>query len=169
MNIIELERKTQELTLAIAEEKKRHVEAEKKLALEHELLDKARYALMHSLDLASIQTAKKYIYTEGLKRRYDGEMPRALYDCIIDCSNGFKKIRNEYFGCKDYDRFSGQRCDCNYGYGPSHGHIVAEIGLRSTWRDKADSIEETDACAIVYYLNLLKESENRTGLLMDGE
>lgn len=169
MNIIQLENRVREVRGLVDEENKRHETAKNKFAIELDELEKVRYAIMHSLDMDSIQTAKKYIYTKGVKENFRGDAFRTLCECITDCSTGFKKIRREYFGCKDYSGFWGQGCDCEYGYGPSHGHIVFEIGLRLDARKAIDLISEPDACAIVYYLNLLKDNENRKGLLRDHE
>jgi len=38
-----------------------------------------------------------------------------------------KPDRKEYFGIKNYAGFGDQRCDCEQGYGPTHGSIVFEI------------------------------------------
>jgi hypothetical protein len=169
MNIIQLENRVREVRGLVDEENKRHEAAKYKFAIELEELEKSRYAIMHSFDMDSIQTAKKYIYTKGVKVNSRGDAYRTLCECIADCSTGFKKIRREYFGCKDYSGFWGQGCDCEYGYGPSHGSIVFSIGLWPDARKTIDSIPESDACAIVYYLNLLKDSDNRKGLLREHE
>lgn len=72
-------------------------------------------------------------------RRDDGAVlvisgvDRMTYDMIEDAAeqvqSGGGSLRSRYIGLKDYDRFSGQREDHRYGYGPKHGHIVAQIGL----------------------------------------
>jgi hypothetical protein len=37
-------------------------------------------------------------------------------------------LKAEYLGIKNYAHFGDQRCDCSYGYGPTHGTIVFSIG-----------------------------------------
>ncbi len=59
-------------------------------------------------------------------------------------------LHREYFGAKDYDHWVSQRCDCEYGMGPRHGHIVFAIGLRREVR--GHDLTPTRREAAVYYL-----------------
>lgn len=55
-------------------------------------------------------------------------------DAIADIVRGAPRLRTEFFGKKDYDRFYGQRADCRYGMGPSHGHTIVAIELQPDYR-----------------------------------
>lgn len=60
----------------------------------------------------------------------------AIDDAIVDLTTGAHKLQRQYIGVKDYDRFRGQRTDCEYGYGPTHGHIVFAIELTEEARKR---------------------------------
>lgn len=86
----------------------------------------------------------------------DGVPARTIAECAIsDLATGCKHLRKEFYGNKQYSGFY-QRCDCEYGYGPSHGSTVDYIGLRN--QDKELSPEEQDAC-IYYLMNYKKIAE----------
>lgn len=103
------------------------------------------------LDENKVRLAEHVIEVRGaVERNNEG----CLGDAINDLANGTPRLRREYFGVKNYDRFVGQRCDCSYGMGPKHGHIVFEIGLTQEAR-KRDLTEE-EANAAIYYLVHLK-------------
>lgn len=83
-------------------------------------------------------------------------------------AEGGGNLRRKFFGTKDYDRWSDQRCDCAYGYGPRHGTIVFSVGLDRQFRDRwaAGEMDPGDIDAALYYLNNLKavqEAENTDG------
>jgi len=42
-------------------------------------------------------------------------------------ANPQQALRKHILGIKNYDGFGDQRCDCEYGFGPRHGHIVFSI------------------------------------------
>lgn len=65
----------------------------------------------------------------------------------LDIATGCNHIKKRFFGNKIYESFY-QACDCGYGYGPSHGSICDEIGLRNPSRELTR--EEAEAC--IYYL-----------------
>ena len=91
----------------------------------------------------------------------------ARADAIKQLASG-KPVREHYgdlwrvfFGTKNYDQWSGQRCDCEYGCGPRHGSICFRIGLTDAARKRrqADlSADEVEA-AIYYLVNLERVQE----------
>ena len=87
--------------------------------------DKINYA-MSLLDL-EFPTKKDY-YTE--KRTYSPIYSSLVNAAKMDLVSGLNKLKREYIGQKYYEAFD-QRCDCEYGYGPSHGSIYQRIGLRN--------------------------------------
>jgi hypothetical protein len=72
----------------------------------------------------------------------------------------YTDLNSVYFGCKDYDRWSHQREDCQYGYGPRHGSIVFAIELRQEHRNKGLTEQHRSDC--IYYLEGLKAGKLRT-------
>lgn len=87
-----------------------------------------------------------------------------VIDAINDCIDDFSRLRKEYFGYKEYDGYY-QRCDCDYGCGPTHGSIVESIGLKRDYRgDYEFSSEEKEACIYLLHnldklLPIVKEEE----------
>lgn len=72
----------------------------------------------------------------------------------------YTDLNSVYFGCKNYDRWSHKREDCQYGYGPRHGSIVFAIELREEHRNKGLSEQQRSDC--IYYLEALKAGKLRT-------
>ncbi len=71
--------------------------------------------------------------------RGEGKKYSMIYADLInsakhDLCTGMKWLMQGYFGQKYYQGFD-QRCDCEYGYGPSHGTIYQRIGLRDRGRN----------------------------------
>ncbi|HZQ33714.1 MAG TPA: hypothetical protein VFB19_18530 [Mycobacterium sp.] len=81
------------------------------------------------------------LVVEGVDRlTYD-----MIEDAAFDLQNGCLRMREWYLGLKDYDRFTGQREDHRYGFGPRHGTIVARIGLTTEARKRPLTAEEVAA------------------------
>lgn len=139
-------------------EAQRHGEAVR--ALNARIVDaKRRIALGDAgLDIDRIALALTVLRVEG---RPHNEGHSAVQDAIADLLKGGGRLRVEYFGAKDYDRWDSQRSDHAYGFGPRHGHIVFSIGLRHEARTRALTDAEIDAC--VYYLNNLKKIQEAEG------
>src|SRR5687768_8470312 len=103
------------------------------------------------LDEAKIALAEKVIEVTGKYEREGGCIDRA----IASLANGGNYMKKMAIAVKDYDRFHGQGCDCEYGYGPKHGHHVFTIGLTRDARKRELTDEECDAA--IYYLVHLKQ------------
>lgn len=89
-------------------------------------LNALRHADGQGIDVEKIQAARQIIRMVG--RFADvGDRRTMVSDAMTDIAKGGDKIRTRYFGCKDYDRWSSQREDHPYGYGPRHGSIVFRI------------------------------------------
>lgn len=108
------------------------------------------------LDSNKIQLAENFLdVTDYSKGGQDA--PLAVRDAILWFATGkagYRGLRYEYFGTKSYDRWHGQRCDCKYGMGPTHGHIIFRVGLGHGYRDHNFSEEEKNAA--IYYLSNLE-------------
>lgn len=112
---------------------------ESKQLAEHEAL------LAGGVDLERLNHGQHVIYIHGDYRKVGGESAGCIPDAKADLVAGAPRLKRQYFGTKDYDRFRGQRTDCEYGMGPRHGHIVFEIGLTRAAREMeltAEMIED---------------------------
>jgi len=96
---------------------------------------------------------KNFVFSEGFKRFN----PSVIHKAIDDIASGEDKLRKEYFGIKDYDRFRNQEISCSYGCVPAHGFVVFSVGFSRTARENGLDDKERNAC--LYYLNLLLESD----------
>jgi len=104
------------------------------------------------MDLEKIQMAEKILYWSGKPWSLcEGELLTDL--ACIDIANDHPHLSKRYFGNKQYESFY-QRTDCEYGYGPRHGHIVDAIGMKDESRGQVLCTEEKDAC--IYYLKNLQ-------------
>jgi hypothetical protein len=114
-------------------------------------------------DIEKVKVAESIFEVKGLRRIGNGDAISKINEAIKDITAGFVKIRKQYFGCKDYECFSCQGSDHEYGYGPRHGSTVFSIGLRQEKRNTEFTPEEIDAC--LYYLLNLKITEFVESLL----
>jgi len=118
-------------------------------------------ASAEGIDNDTVKLAKTVLnisdYAKGGKERAS-----CVSDAIKQLSTGdpirqtYSDLWVTYFGTKNYDRWSGQRSDHQYNYGPRHGGICFSVGLTKSVRSRdprALSAEETEA-AIYYLVNL---------------
>lgn len=109
------------------------------------------------LNLEAIELAEKFLIVSKYSSGGD-ERNSARQDAIkwfATGQAGYRGLKYEYFGTKSYARWYGQRCDCEYGYGPRHGSIIFKIGLREDARSRDLTDAEKDA-AIYYLMNIEK-------------
>lgn len=110
------------------------------------------------IDREKVTLAESVVYVSGLYVDGGDERASVIADAVRQLATGRAKgpycdLWRQHFGTKRYDRWYGQRSDHDYGYGPSHGSIIFEVGLKSEVRKRepreltADEIE-----AAVYYL-----------------
>lgn len=115
------------------------------------------------IDAAKIALAKAVIFVRGEYSKAGDERGGARSDAIRQLATG-QPVRQTYgdlwrvaFGTKNYDRWSGQRCDCEYGMGPSHGYICFQIGLHGDVRKRdLKALTEAETEAAIYYLTHLE-------------
>ena len=149
MRLTEAVKRRQELKQEIAQAKEAHDRAMIVLHSALQSVDEAIAVASTGLDSEKVAIAETVIYVSG-EFGY-GDDFSAVRSAISDIADGCKKLRREYFGTKNYDRFHHQGSNHSYGYGPRHGSIVFSIGLRD--RKKELTADEQDA-AIYYLLNL---------------
>jgi hypothetical protein len=113
------------------------------------------------VDFEKVALAETVLYATSYKHG-GNDRASCVADAIKQLSTGtpvrqfYGDLWRVYFGTKNYDRWSGQREDHEYGCGPRHGSTCFQIGLTSETRardPKTLTPEETEA-AIYYLLNL---------------
>lgn len=130
------------------------------ITTEYESLERLEKAAMNDLNIDYIQIAESVMYVDGNPYALTDDRGFIADAAISDIATGCKKLKTEYFGNKVYSGYY-QRCDCSYGYGPSHGGIRDSIGLKDGARKRELTSEEKDAC--IYYLkNYAKIKELKT-------
>ena len=124
-------------------------EKSKSLTREIERLKELENVAQQGINIELVQLAETVIYVRGNPYAKTDD-PGILADLAVnDIANGCTHLKKEFFGNKTYSGYY-QRCDCTYGYGPSHGGIRDEVGLHSEARKRELNDEEKDAC--IYYL-----------------
>ena len=114
------------------------------------------------IDVDKILLAESILEMRGTFAKGGQDRHAALRDAIDDLATGGNKLVREYFGTKDYDRWHGQRCDCEYGMGPRHGHIIFSIGLKHEVRQRITAgtpLSDEEREAAIYYLVHLETIE----------
>ena len=159
-DFIELEKAVAEAKCAITQENQRH--AEQLGALQATLNAAVQKASIANagVNLDAVLVAEQVLYVRGDaskvvpndEGRYPTSRKQSVEDAIawFDSSDARPDLRTAYVGVKNYSGFGDQRCDADYGYGPRHGHVVFEIGLRPDARKRDLTTEERNAC--IYYL-----------------
>ena len=169
LNLVSIER---QLITASKTRETIEKEYEKKLQEVDLLMHSLRHTknmLLNNCDALKIANAKNFIYTRGCKKNFYGDASQMVEKVIKDVAQGCKILLHEYIGCKDYSSFFGQGITCQYGYRPSHGSVVMEIGTTSQFRKGEIAPTEDDYSDILYFLNLLLEKETRLVILDEYE
>lgn len=121
------------------------------------------------IDQEKVDLAKTILRVRGSYDKGGDDRASVINDVIKQLSTGVP-IREIYgdlwrveFGTKNYDRWSGQRSDHEYGYGPKHGGIVFSVGLTDNVRKSkshGELTQEEIESAIYYLLNISKIQAN---------
>lgn len=144
MNLLEIEKRIIELN----DENERRTKEYKAFYENHknkiQELEEGKKLLLKDLNADKINIAKNILYLYMPRRAYSD----LIYLAIKDLASGCNLMKHKYFGAKDYNRWSGQREDHEYGYGPKHGNTVFALGLKQPNRKLTD--HEIECC--LYYL-----------------
>lgn len=83
--------------------------------------------MKQSIDLTRCRRGMAQLHIEG---KPTGQMRLEVIEEAIRQlqTNPTGSLVRGYLGVKNYASFGDQRCDCQYGQGPSHGSIVFRIG-----------------------------------------
>lgn len=115
-----------------------HLKARKERAVAMQGLEHQLYVLGMGLDPDRFAAGRALFQINDGREALLGPLAR---DAMSDLASEAPRLLREYFGCKDYDRWSGQREDHEYGMGPRHGYIVASIGLTREARQNPDKLK----------------------------
>lgn len=130
----------QALTAKNAQKHKEHSAWCVRFTAELQELQQQESLLAAGVDLERLNHGEHVIYIRGDYRKVGGEASSCIAAAKTDLAAGAPRLKKQYFGAKDYAHFRGQRCDCTYGFGPTHGSIVFAIGLT----DAARNMDLTD-------------------------
>lgn len=115
------------------------------------------------LDLEKVRLGKTVVYVHGSYDHAGEDRASVIHDAIRQLATGepirqfYGDLWSHYFGTKNYDRWSGQRSDHQYGYGPGHGSICFRVGIIEDVRKartQADLTAEEIEAAIYYLTNI---------------
>lgn len=122
------------------------------------------------IDAAKVDLGYSVLHIRGLYRNGGSERKSVIDDAIHQIATGEKRgylgLDREFFGTKNYDRWSGQRCDCEPGMGPRHGCIVFQVGLKDAIRQRGGVAALTDeereaAVYVLTHLEAIQSAEAR--------
>lgn len=123
----------------------------------------------NGLEVDRIARARKHFYITGATYIYGraGDTASMMQDAIDAISQGGRRLVYEYFGCKNYDRWTCQRSDHPYCMKPRHGTTVTEIGLTKETRDVMRENEDPlppyvieEILYVLYNFRQIYEAEN---------
>lgn len=158
MNIVEQERRQQDLRIKMTAEKARHEAAMRGLRDEYELSAESQARLLAGLNDELILLAEHIIYVSGDFASAGDEKNWAVNKAIAELTAGGGLLFREYVGTKNYAHWHGQGASHPYGYGPKHGSMIFSIGLHAPVRARIEKkISDEEASAAIYYLRNLVE------------
>jgi hypothetical protein len=156
--VIERDRLEQERANEVADHVARLSRIDAQLA-EHKRLVEAHAA---GTDTDRVVVARSIITIHARTPGLGGDRRAVLADAIRSIArNGsapqgvYRGLRDAYYGTKNYDRWTDQRSDHAYGFGPSHGSTVFSVGLTRAYRRQPLTDEQVDAC--IYYLEAFRD------------
>ena len=118
----------------------------------------------HSLDVEKMERGQELLVIQ-FPACYcdDKKIFSPVYGSLIDAAvadlvSGAKQLSRQYIGQKRYEAYD-QRCDCEYGMGPSHGYIYQRIGLAHPQQKLSD--EDIEACLyLLANLDIVLKTKN---------
>jgi hypothetical protein len=116
----------------------------------------------NNIDIIKVQLAETILNIHGDpygKADITFNSPVIAELAINDIANNCLHMKTKYFGNKKYEGYY-QRSNHEYGFGPKHGTIVDEIGLKSNVRNRELTDDEKDAC-IYYIKNYMKLNDKK--------
>jgi len=144
------------LAAHIGQSKREEAALREEIRKRREILDMSAAGI----DLEKVKLAKTILDILGTYAKGGDDRASVKADAIKQLATGVP-VREIYgdlwrvaFGTKSYDRWHGQRCDCEYGMGPRHGSLIFQIGLRGSVRDarKHSDLTADEIEAAIYFI-----------------
>ena len=157
MHIAEIVNSINDLLQDRKSEIQRHNDAIAAIDSSIKMLSEKKAFFAAGIDSEKVEMARSVIDVGSYKDT--PERKSVITSAINDLAKGAVRLRTNYFGVKVYSGFGEQRCDCEYGYGPSHGSIVFRVELKNR-KDELSS-DQIDA-AIYYLLNISSITEAKS-------
>lgn len=159
MKLFEIVRRKSELGAEYGKLHKAYTEETDKIKEEVKKLEQLESVAMNGLNIDYVQLAESVMYVSGdpygqTDNVKVGRHSTIAFSAIDDIASGCKHLKTKYYGNKTYSGYY-QRCDCEYGMGPSHGGICDRIELTYAARKRELTDDEKDAC--IYYLRNYKK------------
>lgn len=156
---VDLTQEIADLQEQLADEDARHAAERERLTAEIAEAEAQRAHVAAGTSVEARSLALGLIEIRGDVDRVDDAV---IVDAVEDLAAGCPTLLSEYLAIKDYGRFTGQRSDHRYGYGPKHGYIVFGVGLTASSREfhrrwgslPAGENDERIEAATCYLLNL---------------
>lgn len=119
-----------------------------------------RDLVLGGMTLDVVALAESVIEVKGREHVGVGDGRAVVADAIRDLATGAQKLRTVAFATKNFDRWSGQREDHQYGHGPRHGSIVFSVGLLASVRVTSGKslgrpLTEAETDAAIAYLHAI--------------
>lgn len=164
----DIELKIKSLKEEYSLENQRHEKEVNRIITAIKKAEKEKDIVLAGFNKDKIDIAQAIIYCKGIKTNYGkGDTIKTVKNCINDVLDGFKQLKKGYFGCKNYYDFICQGSNHPYGFGPSHGSIVFEIGLKQSFRMEPEKITDIQVDAILYHLNMISDKKYRDIVFQD--
>lgn len=118
------------------------------------------------IDLAKVSLAETVLCIGGQYAKGGAARASVVNDAMLQLATGtakseYSNLWNQYLGTKDYAHWYGQRTDCEYGLGPTHGSIVFSVGLTGDVRKRNPKTLTPDEIeAAIYYLTNIERIQS---------
>ncbi|MFL0711636.1 MAG: hypothetical protein ACJLS2_02335 [Microcella pacifica] len=94
-------------------------------------------------------------------RRNSSDVQACFDAAIEEFRAGPKYLLGGYYGVKEYDRWTSQRNDSPYGYGPRHGYVWFKIGIPQAMRAELQGgrvLTDEEKIAVVGWLTSVRKN-----------
>lgn len=160
MNLVEITRKLAEARAELAKNKEEYESKQKVVSFKILELQRLEKMAMGDLNLEKIALAEKYLNVYMVDKKLQGDDGWAIDEAIKNITKeNCGRLKEKYFGTKNYDRWNHQGVSHLFGYGPAHGGVVFSVGLTKLGRDGAHMMNELEKDAMIYLLNNLKSGK----------
>lgn len=115
-------------------------------------------AAKNNIDVARLIRGEEVLGIKGKSNPNSRAQKELVQDALKDVALGCPQMMKEYFGLKNYDRWTEQGSNHTYGCVPRHGSIVYSIELKQRWRgsnaEKLTPQHLEDALYLLYNIDV---------------